>query len=88
MTAAAECPDVTLRIHPLNFPVHVMSGRSTVTLYWVDVPEIPDHVVREVRLPGTAEVPSISHVLTAYHVLLDHACIIAPHPDESKEALP
>ncbi|MFI0193042.1 helix-turn-helix domain-containing protein [Streptomyces sp. NPDC017082] len=87
LLAAAERPDVTLQIHPLDGPVHVMSGMPTVTLYRVDVPEIPDHVVREGGLPGTAEVSCSLHMVTAYHVLLDHACVIALHPDKSKEVL-
>lgn len=87
LRAAVERPDVTLQIHPLEGPFHVMTGMPTVTLYRVDVPEIPDHVVREGGLPGTAEVSDTRHVVTAYHVLLDHACVIASHPDKSKEAL-
>ncbi|WP_434598523.1 DUF5753 domain-containing protein [Streptomyces sp. A5-4] len=84
---AVERPDVTLQIHPQEGPMHVMTGMPTVTLYRVDVPEIPDHVVREGGLPGTADVSDALGVVTAYHVLLDHACVVAPHPDKSKEAL-
>ncbi|MCX4826413.1 DUF5753 domain-containing protein [Streptomyces sp. NBC_01142] len=84
---AVQRPDVTLQIHPLEAPFHVMSGMPTVTLYRVDVPEIPDHVVREGGLPGTADVSDALNVVTAYHVLMDHSCVIAPHPDKSREAL-
>ncbi|GAA2970831.1 hypothetical protein GCM10010446_64600 [Streptomyces enissocaesilis] len=87
LRAAAERADVALQIHPLNGPLHAMTGMPTVTLYRVDVPEIPDHVVREGTLPGTADVSDALNTVTAYHVLLDHACVIAPHPDKSKEAL-
>ena len=87
LRAAVERPDVTLQIHPLEGPCHSMTGMPTVTLYRVDVPEIPDHVVREGDLPGSAEVLNSRHAVTAYHVLLDHTCVVAPHPDESKEAL-
>ncbi|MFD4475891.1 helix-turn-helix domain-containing protein [Streptomyces sp. NPDC058471] len=87
LRAAAERADVTLQIHPLNGPLHVMTGMPTVTLYRVDVPEIPDHVVREGALPGTADVSDTLNTVTAYHILLDHACVIAPHPDKSKEVL-
>ncbi|WP_371793663.1 helix-turn-helix transcriptional regulator [Streptomyces sp. NBC_01471] len=87
LRAAAERSDVALQIHPLNGPLHVMTGMPTVTLYRVDVPEIPDHAVREGTLPGTADVSNSLHTVTAYHMLLDHACVIAPHPDKSKEAL-
>lgn len=61
--------------------------RPTVSLYRGEVPEIADHVVREGGLPGTAEVSNTSPVMTGYQVLLDHACVIALHPDESKEVL-
>ncbi|MBD0673946.1 helix-turn-helix domain-containing protein [Streptomyces sp. CBMA156] len=87
LRAAVERMNVTLQIHPLDGPLHVMTGMPTVTLYRVDVPEIPDHVVREGGLPGTAEVSCTLDTVTAYHILLDHACLIAPHPDKSKEAL-
>ncbi|MGW1592738.1 hypothetical protein [Streptomyces sp. NPDC002343] len=79
---------MTLQIHlPNGGPVHVMTGMPTVTVYRVDVWEIPDHVVRERGLPGTAEVSDDLQVMTTYQVLLNHACVIALHPDESKEVL-
>jgi hypothetical protein len=63
LLAAAERPDIILQIHSLDGPVHVMSGMPTVTLYRVGVPEIPDHVVREGGLPGTAKVSDDLHVI-------------------------
>ncbi|WP_405542686.1 helix-turn-helix domain-containing protein [Streptomyces phaeochromogenes] len=87
LRAAVERPDVTLQIHPLDGPCLVMTGMPTVTLYRVDVPEIPDHVVREGDLPGSAEVINSLQAVTAYHVLLDHTCVVAPHPNKSKEVL-
>ncbi|MDO0930240.1 helix-turn-helix transcriptional regulator [Streptomyces sp. DG2A-72] len=87
LRAAVERPDVTLQIHPLEGPFHAMIGMPTVTLYRVDVPEIPDHVVREGGLSGAAEISDALQVVMAYRVLLDHTSVIAPHPDKSKEAL-
>ncbi|MER7576940.1 helix-turn-helix transcriptional regulator [Streptomyces sp. NPDC126514] len=87
LRAAVERPDVTLQIHPLNGPCHPMTGMPAVTLYRVDVEDIPDHVVREGNPRGTADVFNSLHAVSAYHVLMDHTCVIAPHPDESKEVL-
>jgi hypothetical protein len=87
LRAAVERPDVTLQIHPLDGRCHPMTGMPTVTLYRVDVPEIPDHVVREGDLRGTAEVLNSLHAVSAYHLLMDHTCVIAPHPNESKDVL-
>ncbi|MCZ4611584.1 helix-turn-helix transcriptional regulator [Streptomyces sp. Lzd4kr] len=83
---AVERTDVTLQIHPQG-QFHAMTGMPTVTLYRVDVPEIPDHVVREGGLPGTAEVSSVLHAVTNYRRLMDHVCVTALHPGESKEEL-
>ncbi|WP_328371469.1 helix-turn-helix domain-containing protein [Streptomyces sp. NBC_00445] len=87
LQAAVDRPDVTLQIHPLDGPCHPMTGMPTVTLYRVDVPGIPDHVVREGDLAGAADVSSSLHAVSAYHLLMDHTCVIAPHPDESKDVL-
>ncbi|MFE7032434.1 helix-turn-helix domain-containing protein [Streptomyces sp. NPDC057621] len=87
LRAAVERSDVTLQIHPLDGPCHAMTGMPAVTLYRVDVPEIPDHVVREGDLRGSAEVLSGLQAVSAYHVLLDHTCVVAPHPNKSKEVL-
>ncbi|WP_221354695.1 helix-turn-helix domain-containing protein [Streptomyces beigongshangae] len=87
LRAAVERPDVTLQIYPLDGPCHVMTGMPTITMYRVDVPGVPDHVVREGDLHGRAEVLSGLREVSAYHVLLDHASVLAPHPDDSKEAL-
>ncbi|TLS46111.1 helix-turn-helix domain-containing protein [Streptomyces montanus] len=87
LRAAVERPDVTLQIHPLDGRCHPMTGMPTVTLYRVDVEEIPDTVVREGDLRGSAEVLNSLHAVSAYHLLMDHTCVIALHPDESKEAL-
>ncbi|MFD9441856.1 helix-turn-helix domain-containing protein [Streptomyces sp. NPDC060006] len=87
LRTAVERPDMTLQIHPLDGPCHPMTGMPTVTLYRVDVPGIPDHVVREGDLAGAADVSSSLQAVSAYHLLMDHTCVIAPHPDESKDVL-
>ncbi|QKZ23905.1 helix-turn-helix domain-containing protein [Streptomyces chartreusis] len=86
LRAAVERPDVTLQVTPQG-QLHAMTGMPTVTLYRVDVPEIPDHVVREGGLPGTAEVSNTLNAVTNYRTLLDHVCVAASHPGKSKEAL-
>ncbi|MCX4564305.1 helix-turn-helix domain-containing protein [Streptomyces phaeochromogenes] len=87
LRAALARPDVTLQIHPLGGRCHPMTGMPTVSLYRVDVPEIPDHVVREGDLDGSADVLNSLHAVSAYHLLMDHTCVIAPHPNESKDVL-
>ncbi|MFJ5264724.1 DUF5753 domain-containing protein [Streptomyces sp. NPDC088387] len=86
LRAAVERTDVNLQVHPPG-RFHAMTGMPTVTLYRVDVPEIPDHVVREGGLPGTAEVSNTLQLVTKYRMLLDHVSVTAPHPAKSKEAL-
>ncbi|MGW5739226.1 MULTISPECIES: helix-turn-helix domain-containing protein [Streptomyces] len=87
LRSAAARPDVTLQIHPLDGPVHALTGRPPLTVYRVEVPEISDHVVREGGLPGTADVCDAHETVAAYLMLLDYSCTAAPHPHESKEEL-
>ncbi|GAA0617691.1 helix-turn-helix transcriptional regulator [Streptomyces crystallinus] len=87
LAAAVRRGDVTLQIHPLDGPLHVLAGQPALMLYRVDVPEIPDHVVRDGGLPGTAEISNEAATVTSYHMLFDHACLVAPHPDTSMELL-
>lgn len=86
LRAAVERPDVTLQVTTQG-QFHAMTSMPTVTLYRVDVPEIPDHVVREGGLPGTAEVSNTLDAVTNYRTLLDHVCVAASHPGKSKEVL-
>ncbi|MGH4028932.1 helix-turn-helix domain-containing protein [Actinomycetota bacterium Odt1-20B] len=87
LRAAAERPEVTLQVHPLDAPPHALTGKPPLTVYRVEVPEISDHVVREGGLPGTADVWDARETVTAYLMLLDYACTAAPHPHRSKEEL-
>ncbi|MGW7084167.1 helix-turn-helix domain-containing protein [Streptomyces sp. NPDC054871] len=85
--SAAERPEVTLQIHPLDGPAHALTGKAPLTVYRVEVPEISDHVVREGGLPGTADVWDAHQTVTAHLMLLDYSCTAAPHPHKSKEEL-
>ncbi|MFC9651859.1 MULTISPECIES: helix-turn-helix domain-containing protein [unclassified Streptomyces] len=76
---AAARPDVTLQVARLTDPPHPLTGVAGLTLYRVDVPEIPDHVVRESPV-GPADVWSDTATVTAYRTLIDQACAAAPHP--------
>ncbi|MEU2562038.1 helix-turn-helix transcriptional regulator [Streptomyces longispororuber] len=87
LRAAAERPDVTLQVHPLDGPPHALTGKPPLTLFRVEVPEISDHVVREGGLAGTADVWDAPETVTAYRLLLDYSCATALHPDKSKEVL-
>lgn len=87
LSAAAQRGDITLQIYPLDGPLHALAGQPTLLLYRVNVPEVPDHVVRDGGLPGTAEVSDELTTVTAYQVRWDHACVLAPHPNTSMEAL-
>ncbi|MGB8947039.1 MAG: Scr1 family TA system antitoxin-like transcriptional regulator [Streptomyces sp.] len=80
---AADRPEVPLRVHPLDGPAHAMTGRTPLTVYRFEVPEISDHVVREGGLPGTADVCDAHETVTAHLMLFDHSCTAAPHPHKS-----
>ncbi|MEU3603260.1 helix-turn-helix transcriptional regulator [Streptomyces sp. NPDC006798] len=87
LRAAAEQSYVTLQIHPVDSPPHALTGIPALTFFRVDVPGIPDHVVREGGLAGAADVWDADTTVTAYRRLLDYSCATALHPDMSKEAL-
>ncbi|MER5299702.1 helix-turn-helix transcriptional regulator [Streptomyces lasiicapitis] len=87
LRSAVERPDVTLQLHPLDGPPHALIDTPSLTLYRVEVPEIPDHVVREGGLPGMADIWHANETVTGYRMLLDFSCAAAFHPDKSKEEL-
>ncbi|MFJ8232956.1 helix-turn-helix domain-containing protein [Streptomyces sp. NPDC094448] len=87
LRVAADQPDVTLQVHPLDRPPHALTGIPALTFFRVEVPGIPDHVVREGGLPGTADVWKADPAVVTYRRLLDYSCATALHPDTSKEAL-
>ncbi|MBZ6192026.1 DUF5753 domain-containing protein [Streptomyces olivaceus] len=76
----------TLQIHPEGAPPHPLTGVPALSLYRVDA-DLPDHVVREVGLPGTADVWDSRYTVTAYRMLMDRSCAMAPHPTKTKEVL-
>ncbi|MFF7558272.1 helix-turn-helix transcriptional regulator [Streptomyces olivaceus] len=81
-----ERPDMTLQIHPEGAPPHPLTGVPALSLYRVDA-ALPDHVVREGGLPGTADVWDSRDTVTAYRMLMDRSCAMAPHPTKTKEVL-
>jgi hypothetical protein len=47
LRAAADRSEVTLQVHPQDGPLHALAGTPALTFYRVQVPGIPDHIVRE-----------------------------------------
>ncbi|MFC9431475.1 helix-turn-helix domain-containing protein [Streptomyces sp. NPDC056987] len=86
-SAAEDRPDITLQIHRLTGPPHALTGIPALSMYRVDVGEIPDHVVKEGGLPGTADVWDAQATITRYRLLLDLSCAAAPHPNKAVEEL-
>ncbi|MER7970630.1 helix-turn-helix transcriptional regulator [Streptomyces sp. NPDC096080] len=80
-------PDVTVQLHGETAPPHPLTGAPALTLYRVDIGEIPDHVVREVGLPGTAEVSDTRASMQAYQALLDVSCVMAMRPTMTREEI-
>ncbi|WP_328315881.1 DUF5753 domain-containing protein [Streptomyces sp. NBC_00388] len=70
-------PDITLQVMPLTAGPHALTGAPSLELIRLPVPEIPDHAV--VGGPGgEAVVTQDRAVVSAYRMLLDSACGVAP----------
>ncbi|MFB8441240.1 helix-turn-helix domain-containing protein [Streptomyces niveus] len=87
LRTAAERADITVQLHPEDSPPHPLTGIPALSLYRVGVGELPDHIVREGGLAGTADVWDATNVVTAYRMLLDRSCTLALHPDMTREVL-
>ncbi|GHI98156.1 transcriptional regulator [Streptomyces olivaceus] len=87
LRAAADRTDVTVQVHPQGAPPHPLTGVPALTFYRLVGDEIPDHVVREGGLPGTADVWDAPSTVTSYRMLLDRSCAMAPHPTKTREVL-
>ncbi|OKH94392.1 helix-turn-helix domain-containing protein [Streptomyces uncialis] len=70
----------TIQVSPLAGPAHPLTGACALTLYRVDVEEIPDHVVRDSPV-GPPGIWDDTLTVTAYRMLLDQACAAAPGPE-------
>ncbi|MGW6460504.1 helix-turn-helix domain-containing protein [Streptomyces sp. NPDC055078] len=80
LRATIEHPElITLQIVPLAAPLHPLTGAAALTVYRVDVPEIPDHVVRDSPV-GAPDIWDDTCTVTAYRMRLDAACAFAPPP--------
>ncbi|MET8826326.1 helix-turn-helix transcriptional regulator [Streptomyces sp. NPDC004610] len=87
LAAAADRRNVTLQLHPRETLLHPLVGVSALTLYRLDAPDLPDHVVTEGGLPGTAVHSDSPTVVTRYRMLMDRSCAMALHPTSTREAL-
>lgn len=87
LRSAADRREVTLQVHALNGPPHVLTECPSLTFYRVVVPEIPDRVVRQSGPAGSADVLHESDDVAAYRTLLDYSCATASHPHKWKEEL-
>ncbi|MEV4000271.1 helix-turn-helix transcriptional regulator [Streptomyces halstedii] len=76
---AALRKEITLQVHRLTDPVHALTATTGLTLYRVDVAEIPDHVVRDSAV-GLPDIWDDQKTVTAYRTLMDKAAAAAPHP--------
>ncbi|MFW6695361.1 helix-turn-helix domain-containing protein [Streptomyces sp. MAR4 CNX-425] len=88
LRSAAGRREATLQVHALHGPPHVLTECPSLTLFRVDVPEIPDHVVRQGSPAGSADVVQEPAAVAAYRTLLDYSCLTASHPHKWKEVLP